>query len=106
MWPFKRMHPAPKTVEPAWSGTNLYLMQSGGLYKIGISNDPERRRRELQNQSGRATTIVCTWWAERPEDVEAALHRHFGAKRQYGEWFRLTAEDAYALGYVLGGTRS
>lgn len=67
----------------------LYLMKNEvGLYKIGISTNPERRCREVSNSSGIPTNLVSVWETE-PEAlvVEQKLHKHFQENRKMGEWF-------------------
>ena len=67
----------------------LYLMKNDfGLYKIGISLNPKKRRLDIQNNSGVGTQIVKTWDTTRLAfDVEQALHRELDKFRKHGEWF-------------------
>ena len=67
----------------------LYLMKNDfGLYKIGISLNPNKRRLDIQNNSGVGTQIVKTWDTKRLAfDVEQALHRELDKFRKHGEWF-------------------
>jgi predicted GIY-YIG superfamily endonuclease len=102
MWPFKRK---PKPTEPVWHPQRVYLLWNAQtrLYKIGISDNVERRKRELERQGGVPITIMGSWQAERPEDIERALHRYYAAKRREGEWFALADQDVYAISHALTG---
>lgn len=69
----------------------LYLMQNvNNLVKIGISTNPKRRCKQLENASGNAITILRTW--ECVVDafiIEKTLHETFAEYRMLGEWFDL-----------------
>lgn len=78
------------------SAQQLYLMEnSSGLFKIGISNNPERRLSQIKNASGLSVKLLATW--ETSEDaytVEQRLHKKFKDQRTHGEWFtNLSIED-------------
>lgn len=66
----------------------LYLIESGGLYKIGVSQDVNKRIRNLQ--TGSAHTVICVayYQTDKPaREVESALHKLFAKYRLRGEWF-------------------
>lgn len=68
----------------------LYFMRSDiGIYKIGISSNPARRKIDLQNGTGTKIKIVCcvdTYWSS--YDVEQLLLRRFKEYKTYGEWVK------------------
>lgn len=69
----------------------LYLMQNAyGMSKIGISVNPERRRRQLENAAGIPVHLVKCWRTleDTAYNVEQALHVEFSRRRQGGEWFK------------------
>jgi len=103
MWPFRRNRPAPVRYDTQ----QVYLMHCAatGLYKIGISQHPTKRKRQVELNSGHLVTIIQTWLAEDARAIEAALHKNFAEKRQEGEWFALTPEDVFAMEAVLGGAQ-
>lgn len=72
------------------SAQQLYLMEnSTGLFKIGISNSPQRRLSQIKNASGLAVKLLATWeTAEDAYTVEQRLHKKFKDKRTHGEWFK------------------
>jgi DNA-binding XRE family transcriptional regulator len=69
----------------------VYVIESGGAYKIGVSTDPEKRLAQLKTGFPRGGSIVATVAAA--PLLERGLHRHFADKQLSGEWFSLTAED-------------
>lgn len=82
----------------------LYLMKSDdGLFKVGISDNPERRRRQIQNASGRRVKILECWATEVPaRTVEKAVHRMYSRRRKQGEWFtHMSYMDVQCAGYGL-----
>ena len=68
---------------------NVYVMKNSiGLYKIGISNNPERRLREIENSSGLDVDIVRLFSVrKKARSVEAFLHKKLKDYRKNGEWF-------------------
>jgi hypothetical protein len=69
----------------------LYLIESnrGGLYKIGITSDPDRRMRELQPRQVLALVEVYN-----AKSVEKCLHAEYAHARLAGtEYFELGEED-------------
>lgn len=86
----------------------LYLVASGNddsIYKIGISDDPERRLGEIQKRYNVPNAfIVETMDVNTRETVfalENALHERFAESRSnlYGgrEWFRLTDQEVTGI---------
>jgi len=68
----------------------LYVMKNEfGLFKIGISNNPNRRVKELSNTSGVPCEIVKVFdtYNTPAFTVEQSLHKHFTDTRKAGEWF-------------------
>lgn len=92
-----------ETIPPLWSWfpgeRHLYFMTSGPYIKVGISDNPERRRMELLHPDNE--TIL-------PDDFngeirlvahvagnsrdEAEIHREFAHCHVKGEWFMSTPE--------------
>jgi hypothetical protein len=63
-----------------------YFMRNrrNGLIKIGMSNDPERRRATLSASGARDMEILLTL---RDWCLEGCYHQHFADLRVEGEWF-------------------
>lgn len=71
----------------------VYLLIFGEEYKIGSSNNVERRFRELKTQMPYDGKIIHSITTGDPAGIEAYWHHHFKDKRLKGEWFKLTASD-------------
>lgn len=76
---------------------SVYFMfnQFTGLIKIGISNDVEYRRKNLEYASGVALTVLRVIDGAGAA-LEEQLHLAFSADRQIGEWF-LPSESLLAI---------
>lgn len=79
------------------SEASLYVMESCGFVKIGISRDAHHRRINLQIGNPYPIKLVIDWDVALDgydaREVEAELHRRLAAKRVRGEWFSATVED-------------
>lgn len=72
----------------------LYLVDAGGLYKIGISQDINKRLKSLQ--TGSPHTVRCVAYYHTDESamtIERKLHKLFDKYRLSGEWFNF--EDKF-----------
>lgn len=84
----------------------VYVIKStSGHYKIGHSNDPDRRLGELQKTQGpyEYSLMVKSPFANRriAKKVESALHDAYDEWRVNGEWFELPEAMLVALGMSL-----
>lgn len=72
----------------------LYLMRNDfGLYKVGISHDPESRRAQIENSSGVLTNIVEIFEAADAFRLEQKIHAALKDIRRTGEWFAFADDD-------------
>ncbi len=71
----------------------VYLIQFGTEYKIGTSNNVERRFRQLKTQMPYDGKIIHTITTGDPLGIEAYWHKYYDSKRLKGEWFKLTNSD-------------
>lgn len=80
----------------------VYLMRCQGLYKIGVSVNPEQRRRKIQGSGAFDVELICTIQSNDMFALETELHQRFSGKRVRREWFALNKTD---IAYVqsLGG---
>ncbi len=70
---------------------SVYLMESEGRLKIGMSQDPKGRARTLSTGSGQEVRLVAEHrYSSRGEAsrAESELHERFADYRLLGEWFR------------------
>ena len=76
----------------------VYLLRSGRRYKIGKSNDPSRRWREVRLELPDETHQVHTIPTDDPSGIEIYWHQRFAAKRvRNTEFFELDAADVQAF---------
>jgi hypothetical protein len=71
----------------------LYLISGGGLIKIGIADDVQKRIKTLNLASPVPLELVASFFVSNAMSVEGELHRHFSDKRVRGEWFDLSRQD-------------
>lgn len=78
---------------PERSGS-VYIIKIGGIYKIGRSVNPELRIKAMQlpNAPDDVKVFKLKLHSDSME-LEAALHKRFADKREYGEWFSLTTDE-------------
>lgn len=72
---------------------HVYLMCSEDMFKIGVTQDPERRRLEIQRASGLDVEIIDSVYVPDPYTRERELHDQHSHSRRRGEWFVLTNQE-------------
>ena len=76
----------------------VYMMKSGRRYKIGKTNSPSRRHREVKLELPDPTTVIHSIPTDDPTGIEAYWHKRFDSKRvQKTEFFELEVSDVAAF---------
>lgn len=71
------------------------LLSASGLVKIGISENINRRIKEIENSSGhRIIDSFVTAKTENAQEIESLIHFHFDEHRRCGEWFDIDFREA------------
>ena len=71
-----------------------------GLTKIGITDDIDRRVKQLENQTGCELNIIAWAILFCAPELEKLLHSMFRNKRAQGEWFNFVFYEARALMFI------
>jgi len=75
------------------TGSDLYIMQCQGNYKIGRSNDVENRVSSLQTGNAYPITIHSRWKDQGKFEKLVHAKAELFLKREIGEWFSPYKED-------------
>lgn len=74
---------------------NIYAMKSDdGYVKIGISKNPEKRAKSLENRKFKVVDVFYTEPCSNPYTIERICHEKLSSKRVFGEWFNVDFEKA------------
>lgn len=85
--------------KPKW----VYVISDGhGNYKIGLADNPESRRGELQTGNPFPLQIIFQKLLHNAIHTERSLHEQWSHKRLNGEWFELNDDDLVIVIKFLG----
>ena len=70
----------------------IYLIKSlnEGIYKIGVSKNPNKRLKEVQTGNPAPVEIIQLYESEIAYKIETALHNRYSHYNTHGEWFELS----------------
>jgi len=76
----------------------VYMLRYGKRYKIGFTNSPTRRFRDVSIELPEETHQIHTIATDDPNGIEEYWHNRFATKRiRNSEWFELTSDDVRAF---------
>jgi mRNA-degrading endonuclease YafQ of YafQ-DinJ toxin-antitoxin module len=87
--PVGRGKPRPPRERPVRTN-NIYIIQQGEYYKIGISREVHRRLGVLQASTPYSCSLVYALETDDALEIEARLHDRYKDHCVVGEWFDLT----------------
>lgn len=70
-------------------------MQSdeSGCYKIGVSKNPHKRRKQHQTGNAENISIIHVFESENPHLLETTLKNYYSPFKKTGEWFSFSLEE-------------
>ena len=76
---------------------SIYVIGTLGLpiVKIGVSNDPQLRLRQIRTMS--PVPVMLRWTGPGDVRLEQLLHKRFAAYRSHGEWFNLPKDAVQSV---------
>jgi hypothetical protein len=84
-----RQHP--NKLRPGW----VYFVKANGLIKIGMTTrEPDKRLEEFVPKMPYDAKVIATVFSKDAKTLEEKFHLHFADRREKGEWFRISDNEA------------
>lgn len=71
----------------------VYIAESGGVYKIGMTKNPQKRMSQISPLLPHPINIIHVREVDDCSRAESFLHEKYASKRLNGEWFALSEDD-------------
>ena len=80
----------------------LYILSDGTYYKVGISNDYNKRFRNIQTGNAKKVLPLWIFKCEDAGYLEKIIHKAFFDKKIQGEWLTFSFEELkYLRGWLM-----
>jgi hypothetical protein len=79
----------------------VYLISDGHYTKIGISDNPIERLKDLSNANPKRLRLIASASVKHARVVERDLHQRYAAFRREREWFELTQSQQEEIAIQL-----
>ena len=70
----------------------LIFSEESGIYKVGVSKNPEKRLKQLQTGNGEKLVLKNKYESEHYNQIEKYFHSMYSPEKKVGEWFKFTLE--------------
>jgi len=85
------------TIKPQKKLGYIYLIESGGYHKIGVSKNPLKRISQLMTIPPFNAEIIDQVYSDDIYKLEERMHNYFCEQRTNGEWFDLSDNDVLEI---------
>lgn len=80
---------------------HVYLFECGGRYKVGFSDNVERRAKQLDDRPFKLNIVAVSELLDNAYGIEQAIHEKLDKYKIYGEWYELTPDKVAQLENVI-----
>ena len=80
---------------------HVYLFECGGRYKVGFSDNVERRAKQLDDRPFKLNIVAVSELLDNAYGIEQAIHEKLDKYKIYGEWYELTPDIVAKLENVI-----
>lgn len=80
---------------------HIYLFECGGRYKVGFSDNVQRRAKQLDNRPFKLNIVAVSELLDNAYGIEQAIHEKLEKYKIYGEWYELTPDKVAQLENVI-----